>query len=148
MREPLQEYDPLSFSDFQIDLNSFYKNNFEKVIKREVGKNRRDEKDKRTQPAASAQHLRSEVRPDRRRTVSSLSSQQVGLPTSRLRRPAASKKRTSPGLNIKTSALENKGLEIDRWNSRRENGFSNMKSESLYDWYKYLKQSGRFKLGD
>ena len=146
MRQPLLDYDPTSFSEFQIDLNSFYKNNFEKVIKRKVGKNGKDEKDLRTEPSASAQHLRSEERTDMRRTISSLSPQQAGRVSSRRRRPVGSQKRRT--LNFKTSAVENKGLEIDPSNLRRENAFSNMKSESLYDWYKYLKQSGRFKLGD
>ena len=144
MREPLLDYDPMSFSEFQIDLNSIYKNNFEKVIKRKVGKNRKDEKDLRTEHSASAQPLRSEKRTDTRRTISS--PQQVGRVGSRQRRPLGNQRRTT--LDIKTSAVENKGLEIDRSNLRRENAFSNIKSESLYDWYKYLKQSGRFKLGD
>ena len=32
--------------------------------------------------------------------------------------------------------------------TRRKSLISNTRSESLYDWYKYLKQSGRFNLSD
>ena len=32
--------------------------------------------------------------------------------------------------------------------TRRESLISNIQSQSLYEWYKYLKQSGRFNLAD
>ena len=139
MKDPFID-EPSSFSDFQTDLNSFYKNNFEKVIKRKVVENRKDEIDMRNHPATSAHYLRLEKRTDTRRGPVLSRQGLVSLPGNNLR--------TTEQLNIKTSGLENKGMEIGRSNLKQENSFSNMKTESLYDWYEYLKQSGRFKLGD
>ena len=51
------------------------------------------------------------------------------------------------GKNMKNSHDRNKRLGILRQAAaRRDNLFSNIRSQSLYDWYKYLKQSGRFHL--
>ena len=69
------------------------------------------------------------------------------------RRPAVSRQqdfapvdmKKARGKNIKKS--ENKRLGIARQAAtRRENLISNIRSQSLYEWYKYLKQSGRFNL--
>ena len=139
MKDPFID-EPSSFSDFQTDLNSFYKNNFEKVIKRKVVENRKDEINMRSNPGTSAQYLRLEKRTDTRRGTVLSRQGLVSLPGNNLR--------TTEQLNIKTSGLENIGMEIGRSNLKQENSFSNMKTESLYDWYEYLKQSGRFKLGD
>ena len=40
MRDPFIDSGPVSFTDFQIDLKSFFNNNLETVIKREIEKNR------------------------------------------------------------------------------------------------------------
>ena len=50
MRDPFIDSGPLSFPDFQIDLKSFYNNNLETVIKREIEKNRRNGSNMRNKP--------------------------------------------------------------------------------------------------
>ena len=134
MRDPFIDSGPVSFTDFQIDLKSFHNNNLETVIKREIEKNRRNGSNMRNKAlirTPSAPQLRDQILNNKveNRIVGSYA-------------PVALKKTN----NLNNSYNQTNTLGIV--GPRRESLISNTLSESLYDWYKYLKQSGRFNLSD
>ena len=144
MRDPFIDSGPLSFTDFQIDLKSFYNNNLETVIKREIEKNRRNGSNMRNKPlirASSAHRMKSQPRKqiinnkvENRIRPASVSRQQVG---------------SNAPVDLKKTRGQNMILKIVRGAAtRRKSLISNTRSPSLYEWYKYLKESGRFNLSD
>ena len=136
MRDPFIDSGPLSFTDFQIDLKSFHNNNLETVIKREIEKNRRNGSNMRNKPlirTASAQQPRDQILNNKVENGIGGSYAPVDL-----------KKTSETNMNNSYNKTNTLGIV----GPRRESLISNTLSESLYDWYKYLKQSGRFNLSD
>ena len=140
MRDPFIDSGPLSFPDFQIDLKSFYNNNLETVIKREIEKNRRNGSNMRNTAlirTTSAQQPRDQILNNKAENRIVGSSAPVDL------------KKTSETNNLNNSYNQTNTVGIvHQVATRRKSLISNTRSESLYDWYKYLKQSGRFNLSD
>ena len=148
MRDPFIDSGPLSFTDFQIDLKSFFNNNLETVIKGEIEKNRRNGSNMKNKPlirTTSAQQMKSHPR-------DIISNNKVEHKI----RPEVSRQQVDSGsyvpVDMKKGIEKNvkkKELNIIRLAaSRQESLISSTPSQSLYEWYKYLKQSGRFNLSD
>ena len=147
MRDPFIDSGPLSFTDFQIDLKSFFNNNLETVIKREIEKNRRNGSNMKNKPlirTTSAQQMKSHPRD----IISNNNVEHKIRPVSRQQVDSGSyvavDMKKEIGKNMKKKELKIIRLAA----SRRESLISSTPSQSLYEWYKYLKQSGRFNLSD
>ena len=145
MRDPFIDSGPVSFTDFQIDLKSFFNNNLETVIKREIEKNRRNGSNMKNKPLIRTSSAQQQIKPKdqilnnkvQNRIKPTVSRQQVGSSA-----PVDMKKASEK--NIKKKKME----IVRQAATRRESLISNIQSQSLYEWYKYLKESGRFNLSD